>query len=109
MRGWQTTAGGRRYRWTGGHASFFVPSDAGSVAIPVATTFQPGDSEPMVVTFSVDGTRAARLLLTTAEWQQVTLPMPPRRSRHVRRVDVHTSPTREGNHGVQLGEVKVSR
>jgi hypothetical protein len=109
VRGWQTSADGKRYRWTGGHASFFVPSDASAVVVPIATTFQPGDDKPMLVTFSVDGKRAVRLLLTTSEWQRVTLPMPAPGSRKVRRVDVHTSPTREGNHGVQLGEVQVSR
>ena len=109
MRGWQTSADGRRYRWTGGHASLFVPSDARAVVIPVATTFERGDSEPMVVTFAIDGRPAARLLLTTSEWQRVTLSLPPQGSRKVRRLDVHTTPTREGNHGVQLGEVQLSR
>ncbi|MEO8521396.1 MAG: hypothetical protein ABI603_08540, partial [Acidobacteriota bacterium] len=28
LRGWETAADGARVRWAGGHASFFVPSDA---------------------------------------------------------------------------------
>jgi hypothetical protein len=109
LRSWERAADGTRFRWSGGHASFFVPSDERIVRIPVATTFDDRGSEPMVVTFTIDGSRAGRVLLTDGAWQEVTLSMPPRESRRVRRVDVRTSVTREGNHGVQLGEPKVSR
>jgi hypothetical protein len=63
----------------------------------------------MVVTFTIDGSRAGRVLLTDDAWQEVALSMPPRGSRRVRRIDVRTSVTREDNHGVQLGEPQVSR
>jgi hypothetical protein len=109
LRSWERAADGTRFRWSGGHASFFVPSDERIVRIPVATTFDGRGSEPMVVIFTIDGSRAGRVLLTDGAWQEVTLSMPPRGSRRVRRVDVRTSITREGNHGVQLGEPKVSR
>lgn len=107
LRGWQRSPDGVPFRWSGGHASFFVPSDAHSVRIPVATTFDDGGTAPMMVTFTIDGARAARLLLTDRGWREVTLSMPPRGSRRVRRVDVRTSVTREDTHGVQLGELKV--
>jgi hypothetical protein len=109
LRGWERSADGTRFRWSGGHASFFVPSDERVVRIPVATTFDAHGSEPMLVTFTIDGTRAGRVLLTDGAWQEVTLPLPPRGSRRVRRIDVRTTVTREDNHGVQLGEAKVSR
>jgi hypothetical protein len=109
LRGWARSADGTRFRWSGGHASFFVPSGEQAVRVPVATTFDARGSEPMVVTFTIDGSRAGRVLLTEAGWQEITLTMPPRGSRRVRRVDVRTSVTREDNHGVQLGELKVSR
>ncbi|MEO6237461.1 MAG: hypothetical protein ABIQ52_10725 [Vicinamibacterales bacterium] len=109
LRGWQRSADGTRYRWSGGHASFFVPSDARTIKVPVATTFDAGGAEPMVVTFSVDGRRAARVLLAAPGWQEVTLPMPSPGSRRVRRVDVQATSTREGNRGVQLGELQISR
>lgn len=109
LRGWERSTGGMRFRWTGGHASFFVPSDEQVVRIPIATTFDARGSEPMVVTFTIDGSRAGRVLLKDEAWQEVTLSMPPRGSRRVRRIDVRTSVTREDNHGVQLGEAKVSR
>ena len=109
LRGWERASNGTRFRGSGGHASFFVPSDEQAVRIPVATTFDVRGSEPMVVTFTIDGTRAGRVLLTDGAWQEVTLTLPPRGSRRVRRIDVRTSVTREDNHGVQLGEAKVSR
>lgn len=109
LRGWERSADGTRFRWSGGHASFFVPSDERIIRIAVATTFDARGNEPMVVTFTIDGARASRVLLTDGAWQEITLPLPPRGSRRVRRIDVRTSVTREDNHGVQLGELKVSR
>ena len=109
LRGWERDADGTPYRWSGGHASFFVPSDARSIRLPVATTFDARGAEPMVVTFSVDDARAARLLLTSEGWHDVTLPLPPRGSRRVRRVDIRTSVTRDDSHGVKLGELTVGR
>ena len=108
LRRWERSPEGVPFRWSGGHASFFVPSDAHSVRIPVATTFDDRGAAPMVVTLTIDGAGAARLLLTDRAWQEVTLSMPPRGSRRVRRVDVRTSVTREDNHGVQLGELTVT-
>jgi hypothetical protein len=109
LRAWEPGAEGRPFRWSGRRASFFVPSDVRAVQVPVATTFDARGSEPMMVTFSIDGSRAGRVALTDAGWQEVTLAMPPRGSRQVRRVDVRTSVTREGNYGVRLGALKVSR
>ncbi len=99
---------GTVFRWSGGHASFFVPSDAGIIRVPIATTFDAGGAAPMVVTMFVDEARAARLLLTDDAWHTVTIPLPPRGSRRVRRIDIRTSVVREDNHGVKVGEVQVS-
>jgi hypothetical protein len=109
LRGWQQDADGTRYRWSGRHASFFVPSDATRITIPVATVFRTPADRPMVVTFSIDDLRGTRALLTNASWAPITLEMPRRGSRRVRRIDVRTSVTREGNYGVMIGEVVVSR
>ena len=106
---WQPAANGTRYRWSGRHASFFVTSDATRIVVPVATTFDTPADRPMMVTFSVDDGRAARVLLTNASWTAVALDMPPRGSRRVRRIDVRTNVTRDDNHGVMIGEVAVSR
>jgi hypothetical protein len=103
---------GSTYRWSGGHASFFVPSDARQVRIPVSTIFDsrmPRGDEPMMVTFTIDDVRAGRVLLSDPSIRDVTLDMPPRGSRHVRRVDVRTSLTRDSNHGVKIGGVMVTQ
>lgn len=111
LRGWERGRDGTSYRWTGGHASFFVPADAHQVRISIATSFDPraprGD-EPMLVSFTIDDVRAGRALLSDPRFQDVVLDMPPRGSRRVRRVDVRTNVTREGNHGVKIAAVMVS-
>ena len=111
LREWRRAADGSRFRWSGGHASFFVPSDARQVRIPVSTIFDarmPRGDEPMLVTFTIDDVPAGRVVLTDTSVQQATLTMPAPGSRRVRRIDVRTSLTREGNHGVMIGEVVVS-
>jgi hypothetical protein len=105
LRAWEQRAGEPRYRWSGGHASFFVRADAGAIAIPVSTTFDASDHRPMMVSVTVDDRPAARIVLTNAAWQRLRVDLPPPGSRRVRRIDVRTSVTREGNHGVRIGEV----
>jgi len=108
LRPWERAGDGTAFRWSVSHSSFFVPSDAGMVLIPVSTTFEPGGDKPVMVTIEIDDRRAARVLLEDAQWQQVTLTLPKPGSRRVRRIDVRTSVTREDNRGVRLGELKVS-
>jgi len=111
MREWRQAPDGQRWRWTAGHASFFVPSDASAFRISMATSFDPlewlGD-RPMLVTVTIDDRRAARLVLSQPGWQVATVALPPRGNRRVRRVDLRTSVTRPGNRGVQIGEPEVT-
>ena len=109
LRAPQREADGKVIRWSGGHASFFVPSHLTSLRIPLSTTFdarEPGGDRPMMVTFTIDDELAGRILLTGPEWQEVTLPMPLLGGRRVRRVDLRTSITRDGNRGVRMGEYR---
>jgi catechol 2,3-dioxygenase-like lactoylglutathione lyase family enzyme len=108
LRGWEERPGQPRYRWSGGHASFFVRSDAAGITIPISTTFDEHDRRPMTVTVSVDDRVAARTELTDAAWQRITLSLPPPGRRQVRRIDVRTTVTREDNHGVRIGEVETA-
>jgi hypothetical protein len=101
----ERAADGTVFRWSGGHASFFVPSAGRTVRIPVATTFDARDAVPMVVTVFVDDVRAARVLLTDDAWHNVTVELPPSGSRRVRRIDIRTSVVREDNHGVKIGQI----
>ena len=104
----ERAADGRVFRWSGGHASFFVPSAGGTVRIPVSTTFDARGADPMVVSVFVDDVRVARLLLTDEAWRDVTITLPPAGSRRVRRIDIRTSVVREDNHGIRMGEAQVS-
>jgi hypothetical protein len=106
LRPWQQD-GGVRYRWSGAHASFFVPSGATSIGIPVSTTFGDGDSRPMLVTVAIDDQPAGAILLRDPEWVTIHVSLPPPGGRRVRRIDVRTSITREDNHGVKIGEVQI--
>src|SRR5262245_53087095 len=108
LRGWEQTEG-RRYRWSGGHASFFVPAGAAAIDIPIATTFTADDSRPMLVSVTVDGLPAGAIFLRDPEWLTIHVPLPPPGTRRVRRIDVRTNITREDNHGVKIGEVQVIR
>jgi hypothetical protein len=107
LRAPERAADGTVFRWSGAHASFFVPADARSVRIPIATTFDARGATPMVVSASVDDVRAARVLLSDESWQTLTFDLPPRASRRVRRIDIRTSVVRDDNHGVKMGEPQL--
>ena len=107
LRATRVTAQGMRWRWSDGHASFFVPSDATAVRLPIATSFDPAEprgDRPVLVTFTIDDRRVARTVLSEPGWQTVSLPLPPPGGRRVRRVDLRTSITRGDNRGVQIGD-----
>src|SRR5215510_9263647 len=64
-------ANGVRYRWTSGHASFFVPSAASAIAIPLRSPATPRDPLPVAATISIDGRPATRVTLGGEEWTRV--------------------------------------
>jgi hypothetical protein len=97
------------YRWTNSHASFFVPSDATSARLRVSTTFDANGSQPMIVTVSIDDARAAMIALTDASWHDIIVSLPPKGSRHERRIDVRTNRVRADNRGVRLAAVELTR
>jgi len=107
FRSWETGSDGRRYRWTNGHASFFVPADASSIAIPARTTFGPGDPA-VLVSISIDDRPADRFILRDDQWQTRKIRMPPPGNRRLRRIDVKVDRLRSGNRGAQIGEVIVT-
>jgi hypothetical protein len=104
MRPVEVDVSGRRFRWMGGHASLFVPSDARLVSIPLRTTFDPGDL-PVTATISIDDRPVDRIVLTDSEWHLSTIRLPPKGSRRVRRIDIRVDHTRDDNHGAAVGEV----
>jgi hypothetical protein len=106
---WHTDPDGVRYRWTTGHASFFVPSSSVRVTVPVRVTFdRPGDP-PVRVRIAVDDRPADEFELRDDRWSARRIVLPPPGSRRLRRIDVRVDRLRADNRGVQLGEVALER
>jgi hypothetical protein len=116
LRGWETAATGERFRWMGGHASFFVPAAARDVDIPIRTTFDRPQDWPIVVTVTIDDRPVDRLVLSDAAWRHSVVRMSAGmkagatwgRARRVRRIDIRVDRTREDNRGAAIGEVRVN-
>jgi hypothetical protein len=106
FRPWETATDGRRFRWTSGHASFFVRADASAITIPLRSTFSSSERGPVAVTLAIDDRLAQRVVLTDDTWHEVTLSLPLRGSRRVRRIDIRVDRTRPGNHGVEVAEIQ---
>lgn len=105
MQPWTTGADGTRYRWAAGHSSFFVPSTASRIVIPLRTTFdKPGDW-PVTASISIDDRPADKVTLRDDAWRTVELRLPPPGSRKHRRIDIRLDRTRDDNRGVQVGEI----
>ena len=107
LRAWARTSDGTAYRWTDGHASFFVRADASRVIIPLRTTFDAPSDRSVAVTIAIDDRPADRLVLTDDTWHHVSLALT-RGGRRVRRIDIRTNRTRPGNRGVMVGEMRGS-
>jgi hypothetical protein len=106
---WTRDDAGVAGRWTGGRASFFIPSDARVARIPIRTAFQGASDWAVAVSIGVDGRPADRLELDSAEWRTVEIQLPPPGSRRHRRVDIHVDRLREHGRGVFVGEVELLR
>jgi hypothetical protein len=109
LRGWEyNRRDGRRFRWMGGRASFFVPSDSRIVRIPLHALFPRGDSREFIVTIDVNDRPIAALHLPDERWRTVEVRLSDpalRRRRHVR-IDLRVNRTYiQGILGVQVGEV----
>lgn len=109
---WQSDAAHMRYRWSNGHASFFVPSDAVAATLPLRTAVPNRGRAPVTVRVSVDDRPVDQLVLADRnEWvtARILLPRHPTRRRY-RRLDLRVSQTvGPSNLGVQLGEVSLER
>jgi hypothetical protein len=106
---WETDGSGRRFRWTMGHAAFFVPADAVRVEIPLAAAFDSPGESPVTATLTIDDRPAERIELTDDAWRVVVLPLPPPGSRRVRRIDIRVDRTRPGERGVRVGAIRPRR
>jgi hypothetical protein len=105
--GQETDPAGRTFRWTTGHASFFVPADAVSVGIPLAGGLDTPGHAPVTTTITIDDRPAERLELTDEAWRTVVLRLPPPGGRRTRRIDLRVDRTHPGERGVRVGEIRI--
>jgi len=92
LRPWEEAPPGTRFRWTAGRASFFIPSDATSMTLPLRAVFPGPAGSPTTVDVRVDN----RLLTTVAlpdpdEWVRPRLPLGRLGRRRFRRVDLEVN------------------
>jgi hypothetical protein len=108
MRPWEEDPPGTHFRWTTGRASFFVPSKASEMTMPVRALFPLRNDKPVSVSVSVDDQLLFEVQLRQpANWETITAPLPHRAtSRRYRRVEVRVDRVVGSfNLGVQLGQV----
>ena len=113
MRAWEEDPPGTRFRWTTGRASFFVPSDALAMTLPLRAVFPGVNGRPVTVSVSVDDRWLANIDLPRPDaWVHTVLPLPRRATtRRFRRVDLHVNRTAVGVFilGVMTGEIGIER
>ena len=100
---------GVRFRPMSGRGSFFVPADAESVTVPVRAPFRSPADWPIAATFFVDDRPVQRIVLADGSWQRVTIALRRPTRRRVRRVEIHADRTRTWNHGLDIGDIELSR
>jgi hypothetical protein len=108
---WATDRSGTRFRWTNGRATFFVPSDATSMTLPLRSYFPGPNGGPVIVSVAVDDRWLADIeLRRPEEWVRPVLPLPRKAtSRSFRRVDLRVSRTvvTWAILGVMSGEIEL--
>lgn len=97
------------FRWTRGHASFFVPADASAVALTMRSLNDTPSDRPITVTISIDDRPVQIVSFQDESWRDVNVPLPPPGSRRVRRIDLKLDRLRSHHRGVQLRRPQVVR
>lgn len=99
---WETDRDGTRYRWTTGHASFFVPSSAEFVTFRLRAPKDDPTDWPITATITIDDRPADVIKVNEDEWSPVRLRLAARAGRSARRIDIKVDRVRSHNRGVQL-------
>jgi hypothetical protein len=124
--GWERNRAGQWFRWMGPKASFFVPSDAQAVTIPLHALFITDDRSPFTILISVNDRLATKVTLPDEYWKSARVPIapqsvgarlgrtapvkPPWWSRRVMRIDLRANRTwSERAISVQVGELQLTR
>jgi hypothetical protein len=112
LREWRTSEDGTRFRWTNGHAAFYVPGAAREMMlpmhIPAAAVAEDASRQtaPVKVRVSADDRWLADVEVRPgAPWTATTFPLAGHPSRRFRRIDVRVNRVSGFEmRGVQLGE-----
>jgi hypothetical protein len=110
--GWEHNRAGQRFRWMGAHSSFFVPSAAKTVSIPLHALFITDDRRPFTIRVDLNDRPVTQVVLPDEQWAQVQvrLVLPQNWSRRVARIDLRASRTwSERAISVQVGEVTIEQ
>ena len=110
-RSWEEDPPGTRFRWTDGRASFFAPSGAVAMTLPIKAWFPGPNGEPVRVNVAVDDRWLTEIVLRNpAAWEETTVPLPRRLThRRYRRVELRVSRTMKlFNLGVAVGEARFT-
>jgi hypothetical protein len=110
LRPWEEDPPGTPFRWTAGRASFYVPSNASTMTVPLRSVFPGPHGAPVTVEMRDNGR-----LLTIVElrdpvaWVRTTVPLKPVAGhRRFRRIDLSVSRVMPPFAlGVMTGEVTV--
>jgi hypothetical protein len=93
LRPWEEDPPGTLFRWTYGRATFFIPSDATTVTVPLRAVFPGPNGTPVTVDIRADDRWLATIELTDPDaWVRPTLPLARRSTgRRYRRIDLRIS------------------
>jgi hypothetical protein len=110
LRPWEEDPPGTLFRWTAGRATFFVPSNATTMIVPLRSVFPGPNGAPVKVEIRDNGRSVATIVLSDPEeWVRAMVPLTRASGRRrFRRIDLRVS--RVVNPfalGVMTGEVEV--
>ena len=93
LRPWEEDPPGTLFRWTAGRGTFFVPSSATSMTVPLRAVFPGPDGTPVTVEVRDDGRLLATIELNDPEaWIRTTVPLKRYAGRRrFRRIDLRVS------------------
>jgi hypothetical protein len=110
LRPWEQDPPGTFFRWTAGRATFFVPSGATTMTVPLRAVFPGPNGTPVKVEMRDDGRLLATIELSDPDaWIRTTVPLKHYEGRRrFRRIDLRISRVVPPFAlGVMTGEVEV--
>lgn len=108
MKPWDRDESGVLYRWTEGHASFYIPSNVETMTLPLRSAVPGPDGAPVRVELRQDGAILGSVeLIVPGAWTKHTFTLRPSKTRRpFQRIDLRVSRTfPPWSFGVMTGEV----